>query len=183
MADATVGGVATTFIYITFNKLIQSAGTYAGGVFTVSSDWQVLDNTNVETWNGFNLGVTVNKFVKGKTYLIPSGQFAPLNMIPNFLNVLRAGSGLTFAATTFMYQAGEDTNILNDVDIANCITVDYLGAVALQHAEVKAVNKKREHMQLMLANGVPAQIVQLIANPAGATQNQPRTNQMLLTRS
>lgn len=164
---------ADTYIYLTINKLVQSAGTYAAPVFTVSANWQRLDNTQIETWKNFNVGVTVNKFVKGTTYLIPADQFAPLNMIPNFINVLRANSGLTFAGTSFMFQCGADTEILNDTDIPNTTTVEFLGAVALEAGMVKAQNKKAEQAQLMIANGVPAQIAQLVMQPAPVNNGTP----------
>jgi len=159
MADATIGGVASTIIYFDIDKLIQSAGLFAGGVFTVSSDWQRLDNSNVEVYKNFNKGVTVAKFVRGTTYLIPCSQFAALNMIPDFQNLLRANTGLAFAVTSFLYQCAEDTEILNDTDVANCITVEYNSAIAHAAAELKAPRKMAELAAIDLSTGLAPNIV------------------------
>lgn len=148
-----------TIVYINIDKTIQSAGKYLAGVFTVSTNWQRLDNTSVESWKNFQKSVTVATFTRGTTYLIPVASFAALNMIPDFQALNIAGSTTMFSQTMFMYQCGEDVDLMNQTSIAGCITVELQGAVLAAADTLRAEIKKEELKNIALSTGVPVQIV------------------------
>lgn len=163
-AKTVAGGVDQVATYINIRKLVQAAGSLAGGVLTPSSNFQVLDNTNVNAWENFQY-TTVQKFMRGRVYLIPVGQFAPLNLTPNFMFAPVGGNNTVNSATKFMYVAPDDTDILNDVDIPGCIVVEHKMDVSMQANIIKNQNKLNEIKSIALGQGVPAQLVLNFGTP------------------
>lgn len=163
-----VGSDTKYAIYLSIDKLIQSAGSLSAGVLTASSDYQVLDNSNVDAYQGFNgtstTGISVAKFIKGTTYLIPVGQYAALNMIPDIKMVPVGGTSVVVTSTKFLYQCSEDTEILNDVDVSDVITVQTLGNVLLQSELASQQKKNTRAVKTMLSVGVTESTVNQLIN-------------------
>lgn len=156
-AAACLNGANTDF-YLSIDKLVQSAGVLIAGVFTASSSYQVLDNSNIDVYKGFNgtstTGIEVAKFVKGTTYLIPVSQYAVLSMIPEIKVIQYGGELYNINATKYLFQCVEDTELLNDNTVSGVITVQFLGDVAVKAEQMSTQKKLVRGVKMMATTGV-----------------------------
>lgn len=163
--------VDKAMIYINIDKLVQAAGYIDGGALVAASTFQRLDNDDVETFRNINLSVSVAKFVKGTTYLIPVSELAPLSIVPDMKNVLINGvTDAHFAGTHFRFDCVEDTDVLNSTAINDCITCEVLGQAALLKASNRAIKRDGVAKSFAVATGVPAEVIRAV--DGGENNNQ-----------
>lgn len=148
----------SAIFYVNIMKTIQSAGRWDGTTFTAATAFQTLDNPRLEKWQNFQY-VDVSKFKRGVVYLIPVGQFAPVDFIPNFefsqmVAGVNPGTDLEiFRQEKFRFDCPDDNDILNATSIAGCITVELMGGIEQQIDAMKTVRKVGEVMSFNLSTG------------------------------
>lgn len=149
LCDAASISTDDTSAIFTLNipKLVQGAG-YGADINsqTAATSFIVLSNDKFETFQNLQRQ-TVNKFIKGVTYLIDGVNQAPVNITPDFLAVPVGGTGTIantiIAASHFRFDCAESVDVLNATHVSGCISVEYdikqIAQRAKQRADSKAV--------------------------------------------
>jgi len=150
----------SAIITLNINKTVQDAG-YATS--TAATSFQIIDNAKIEAFQNI-VDVSIAKFIRGVSYLIPAGTYNPLPMVPNIWSsnvggaTSATGYGGVMVATHYLYNCDETADILNTTSISGAIQLEMIGAVIEAASENKAQQKAAENINFASAIGMPSAV-------------------------
>lgn len=131
---------------------VQGAGDTTAGAAAMTP----LANSGIIEYYNIQRGVTVYKLIAGQLYLIPYAIAPAVATVPSTKSlVVNGASGDVYEVTHWPYIPEEDTDLIGQSSVANCVVMDISARGVLMQRQRKQMSKDTRKALTAQAIGIP----------------------------